>query len=421
MLDVKRLLSDPEAAADALRSRGGAEAVERLVALAMERKEAVRRHGELRHEQKVLSSTLGGMSNEERNATLATLKPMSLQVKELDNRAKELDREIDALKLEVPNFPDAETPPGKSEADNVVVRQVGEIPTFDFKALPHDEIGVALGILDFEAAARISGSRFALYRGLGARLERALASFMIDMHTDHHGYTEVLTPFLVSRHSMVGTGQLPKFEEDAFVTTDDDLFLIPTAEVPVTNIHREQILSASELPKRYVAFSPCFRREAGSYGRDTRGLTRLHQFQKVEMVQIVTPEESSAAHEALTGHAEAVLQALGLTYRVVDLCAGDLSFAAARCYDLEVWLPGQDRFCEISSCSNFRDFQARRASIRYRPEEKAKPRFANTINGSGLAIGRTVMALIENYQRADGGIDLPEVLHPYMRVSSIDP
>ena len=280
-------------------------------------------------------------------------------------------------------------------------------------------LGEKLGILDFEAAARLSGSGFALYRGLGARLERSLQSFMLDLHTEQHGYTEVLTPFIVRRDAMMGTGQLPKFGDDAYRIEPDDLFLIPTAEVPVTNMWREQILDASQVPARFCAFSPCFRREAGSYGRDVKGLTRVHQFQKVELVHFATPEGSQEAHEQLVSHAENVLKALGLAYRVVDLCGGDLGFGASRCYDIEVWLPVQKRWREISSCSNFLDFQARRADIRYRPGPGEKPRYVHTLNGSGLAIGRTVMAILEVYQNADGTVTVPEALRPYMRTDVI--
>lgn len=421
MLDIKRITADPEAAEAALQRRGSHLSISHLIELAEERRAAVTRFNDLRHEQKTLSSGFSdkSLSPEARAELRGRMGALSGEVKALETRTKELDRSLEQALLELPNIPDPAAPDGGGEDDNVQVRIWGDKPTYDFELKEHDVLGEALGILDFEASRKISGARFWLYRGLGARLERALAAFMLDLHTDQHGYEEVLTPFLVNRDSMIGTGQLPKFEEEAFRAEADDLFLIPTAEVPVTNIHREEILEVDRVPIRYAAYSACFRREAGSYGRDTRGLTRVHQFQKVELVQFTTPEDSEAAHQALTGHAEAVLQALGLHYRVMDLCTGDMSFGAQRCYDLEVWLPGQSRWREISSCSNFGDYQARRAGIRYRPEKGAKPRYVHTLNGSALAIGRTVMALMEHYQQADGTIAVPEVLQPYMRVQQI--
>ncbi len=359
------------------------------------------------------------LSPADREALRAQLKDVSAEVKALELRAKELEDAADAAGLVIaPAGPEA--PDGRGAEDNVVVRTWGQPREFAWELVEHDTLGERLGVLDFEAARKVSGARFVLYRGLGARLERALASFMLDLHTGTHGYEEVLPPYLVLRESMVGTNQLPKFEEDAFVTAPDGLFLIPTAEVPVTNMHREEILDVERLPIEYAAFLVGFRREAGSHGRDTRRLTRLHQFQKVELVQFATPEGSAAAHEALVGHAERVLQLLNLPYRVVDLCAGDMGFGARRCYDLEVWLPAQKMWREISSCSNFGDFQARRAGIRYRPAVGEKPRFVHTINGSGLAIGRTVMAILENYQREDGSVDVPEVLWPFMGTKRIE-
>jgi seryl-tRNA synthetase len=414
--DIKGLLEDPEGAASALRRRHPDLSFDSLLALGEQRRELSARFGALRHEQKSVSEGFASktMSDEERTALRGQLKELSGQVKGLESELKALEERLEHEALLLPNLPSPETPDGASEADNVVLRAWGEPASFDFQPRDHGALGESLGILDFEAAARVSGARFALYRGLGARLERSLANFMLDLHTQTHGYEELLTPFLVTRESMTGTGQLPKFEEDAFRTEPDDLFLIPTAEVPVTNINRDQILDAADLPQHYAAYSSCFRREAGSYGKDTKGLTRLHQFQKVELVHFTRPEDSAQAHEALTGHAEAVLQALELPYRVVELCAGDLGFSARRCYDLEVWLPGQDMWREISSCSNFGDFQSRRAGIRYRPAPGEKPRFAHTLNGSGLAIGRTLMALLETYQRADGSVSIPAVLVPYM-------
>ncbi len=424
MLDIKAILDDPEATRAALARRGqsgaATQAIDELLQIAEQRREAVTRHSELRHQQKELSAAFGkgGPDPEARER----LKAMSGEVKELDARVKALDEALEKALLYVPNVPHPSVPDGASADENVVVRTWGEPRTFDFEPLEHDVLGERLGLLDFEAARKISGARFALYRGHGARLERALAAFMLDLHTGRHGYDEILPPVLVTRQTMTGTGQLPKFEDEAFRTDPDDLFLIPTSEVPVTNVHREEILDGDRLPIRYCAYSPCFRREAGSYGRDTRGLTRLHQFQKVELVHFVRAEDSLDALEAMTGHAEAVLEALGLPYRRMALCAGDLGANSHKTYDLEVWLAGQKQWREISSCSTMGDFQARRAQIRYRPAPGDKPRFAHTLNGSGLAVGRTFMALIEYYQRADGGVDLPEVLWPYMGgVRSLDP
>ncbi len=334
-------------------------------------------------------------------------------------RRKAVELQIEEMLMSIPNLPQASVPDGAGEADNVEVRRWGTPVEHAFAALEHDALGEKRGILDFGAAARLSGNGFALYRGLGARLERSLQSFFLDTHTEKHGYEEILAPFIVRRECMVGTNQLPKFEEDAYRIHPDDMFLIPTAEVPLTNMFREQMLEATDLPKRVCGFSPCFRREAGSAGREGRGLTRVHQFQKVELVHLTTPEDSARVHEVLVSHAEAMLQALGLAYRVVELCGADLGFGASKCYDLEVWLPVQKRWREISSCSNFQDFQARRADIRYRPEPGAKPRFVHTLNGSGLAIGRTVMAILEVYQTADERVVVPEVLRRYMGVDII--
>jgi seryl-tRNA synthetase len=342
------------------------------------------------------------------------MREVSQRIKGMDEELKQVDEEMQMFLLTVPNLPHPATPQGASENDNVEVRTWGTPPQFGFAAKPHWEIGEALGILDFERAAKITGARFCLYRGAGARLERALISFMLDLHTEQHGYQEVLPPFMVNRDSMTATGQLPKFEEDLFRLTDPEFYLIPTAEVPVTNIHRGEILKRSDLPILYTAYTPCFRREAGSYGKDTRGLVRQHQFNKVELVKFTHPSESDAELERLTANAEKVLQLLELPYRVMALCSGDIGFSAARTYDLEVWLPGQNCYREISSCSTFGDFQARRASIRFREDEKAKPEFVHTLNGSGLAVGRTVVAILENYQQEDGSVTIPVALRPYM-------
>lgn len=336
------------------------------------------------------------------------------EISERQSRLAPLKQELHELLLLIPNVAHESVPVGADEHDNVEVRRWGAAPDFDFEPRPHWEIGQDLGILDFERATKIAQARFVLYLGAGAALERSLINFMLDLHTREHGYTEAFPPILVNEGSLTATGQLPKMAEDMFRCRDDNLYLIPTAEVPVTNIHRDEILSADQLPVKYAAFTPCFRREAGAHGRDTRGIIRQHQFNKVELVKFVLPETSYEEHEALTRDAARVLELLGLHYRVVALCTGDLSFAAAKCYDLEVWMPGYGDFREISSCSNFEDFQARRGNIRYRPEKGAKPAFVHTINGSGLAIGRTVAAVLENYQQADGSVIVPEALRPYM-------
>ena len=414
MLDLRFVCDHAAEVQNRLETRQSPIDLDPILALNEERKALIQAYDKGRHEQRQLSEAFRqkGTPPEEMATARERLKSLGAELKELETKRSEVESALQEQILYLPNLPAEDLPTGKGEEDNLEVRSHGDIPAFEFEARDHVELGERLGILDFAAAARISGSRFALYRGAGARLERALMSFMLDLHGDEHGYEEVLTPYLVHRDAMIGTGQLPKFEEDAFQTTDGK-FLIPTAEVPVTNMHREEILEG-EIPIRYVAYSSCFRQEAGSYGKDTRGLTRLHQFQKVELVQFVRPDESDAALEALTGHAEEVLKRLELPYRVMALCTGDLGFSARKTYDLEVWLPGQNRFREISSCSNFGDFQARRAAIRYRPEKGAKPAFVHTLNGSGLAIGRTVMAILENHQQEDGSIRIPPALRPHM-------
>jgi seryl-tRNA synthetase len=343
---------------------------------------------------------------------LAESKSLKDDIRTLEEEVRAADEALQELETKVPNAPDASVPKGADESANRLERSWGEPKRFSFEPRPHWEIGEALGILDFERAAKIAGARFALELGAGARLERALINFMLDLHTAEHGYTEVLPPFLVNRDAAFGTGQLPKFEEDLFRTRD--YYLSPTAEVPVTNIHREEVLEAGGLPLRYAAFTPCFRAEAGAAGRDTRGLIRQHQFDKVELVAFATPESSAGELEKLTLHAEEVLKRLVLPYRVVSLCTGDLGFSAAKTYDLEVWLPGQNAYREISSCSNCTDFQARRANIRFRREPDSRPEFLHTLNGSGLAVGRTLVAILENFQRDDGSVAIPEVLVPYM-------
>ncbi|MBI5538113.1 MAG: serine--tRNA ligase [Deltaproteobacteria bacterium] len=355
------------------------------------------------------------------------LKSLSSELKELEHKRDEIEARIQQVLLGVPNLPDPSTPDGSTSEDNPVVHTWGEVPKFSFEPKAHWDIGVNLGILDFERASKLSGPRFSVLFGAGARMERALISFMLDLHTREHGYREVLPPFLVKDTALRGTGQLPKFEQDLFKTSKADpdktydLYLIPTAEVPVTNLHADEVLEAEQLPIAYAAYTPCFRSEAGSYGKDVRGLIRQHQFDKVELVRFCAPEDSAAQLELLTSHAEKVLQKLGLHYRVVQLCAGDIGFSAAKTYDLEVWLPGLSAYREISSCSSFGDFQARRAAIRFRPGKGQKPRLAHTLNGSGLAVGRTLVAILEQYQQADGSVTVPEALRTYMGTDVIRP
>jgi seryl-tRNA synthetase len=345
---------------------------------------------------------------------MAEMKSISVQIDDLDNFIIKCEQELEMFLLQIPNIPHLSVPAGKTSEDNVEVKRHGEIPKFTFTPREHSEIGDMLGILDFERAGKLAGARFVLYKGHGALLERALINFMLDIHTRENGYTEVLPPFMVNRACMTGTGQLPKFEEDLFKIEGWEHFLIPTAEVPVTNMYRDEILKEGELPLRYTAYTPCFRKEAGSYGKDVKGLIRQHQFNKVELVKFAKPETSYDELEKLTLDAEKILQKLGLPYRVVALCTGDLGFASAKTYDIEVWLPGQGKYREISSCSNFEDFQARRANIRYKPKDGGKPRFVHTLNGSGLAVGRTLVAILENYQQEDGSVMIPETLRPYM-------
>ena len=415
MLDLKFIRENLDEAERRLRTRGGSSYLDGF------REQDQRRLGLLR-ESESLKALRNSVSDEiakikdksQAQDKIVEMREVSQKIKALDEELKQADEALQAFLLTVPNLPAPETPLGSSEADNVQIRTWGEAKELPFKAKPHWEIGEDLGILDFERGVKIAGARFTLYRGAGARLERALINFMLDLHTEQHGYTETLPPFLVNRETMTATGQLPKFEEDLFKTADPEFFMIPTAEVPVTNIHRGEILKKSELPISYTAYTPCFRREAGSYGKDTRGLIRQHQFNKVELVKFVHPADSAAELEKLTGHAERVLQLLGLPYRVMALCSADIGFSAARTYDLEVWLPGQSCYREISSCSNFGDFQARRGGIRFREDEKSKPEFIHTLNGSGLAVGRTLLAILENYQQEDGSVIVPELLRPYM-------
>lgn len=418
MLDVKFVRQNPDVVRETLKNRGTAADLDEFLKLDEDRRNLlfeVEKLKKLRNEesQKVAQKKKASESVDE---IIARMKAVSQDIKEMDEKIGNIEDKLQNILLTIPNVPDASVPIGKSDADNVEVRRWREPTEFDFASKPHWDIGEDLDILDFERAGKITGSRFTVYKGAGAKLERALINFMLDLHTEKHGYKEILPPFIVNRDSMTGTGQLPKFEEDAFkLANNNDYFLIPTAEVPVTNLHRDEILTKEELPKYYVAYSGCFRAEAGSAGRDTRGLIRQHQFNKVELVKFTDAESSMEELEKLTADAEEVLKLLGLPYRVVNLSTGDLGFSSAKTYDLEVWMPSYNRYVEISSCSNFRDFQARRAKIQYRPEKGARPIYAHTLNGSGLAIGRTTAAILENYQQADGSVIIPEVLREYMR------
>ncbi|MCY9697050.1 serine--tRNA ligase [Paenibacillus alginolyticus] len=417
MFDVKLLRSDLAAVQAAMQNRGKQiEELNGFTELDLKRRELLQETEQLKNRRNTVSQEVAGRKRSGENADelIQEMKVVGDRIKELDDEIRVLDESLQQILLSIPNMPHASVPVGRTEEENVELRRVGEIPQFDYEVKPHWEVAQELGILDFEAAAKVTGSRFVFYKGLGARLERALINFMMDLHSDEHGYEEMLPPYIVNRESLTGTGQLPKFEEDVFKIENSDYFLIPTAEVPVTNYHREDILTNEQLPVNFVAFSACFRSEAGSAGRDTRGLIRQHQFNKIELVKLVKPEDSYDELEKLTGHAERVLQLLKLPYRVLSLCTGDIGFTSAKTYDLEVWLPNSGAYREISSCSNFEDFQARRANIRFRRDAKAKPEFVHTLNGSGLALGRTVAAILENYQQADGSILVPEVLIPYM-------
>lgn len=415
MLDMKYIRDHLDEVEKRLATRGGELSLAGLRALDERRRTLLAESEGLKALKNSTSEEIAKVKDKSQvKERIAAMKEVSQRIKALDDELKVVEEEFSSLLMDLPNLPHPSTPIGRSEADNVVVRTWGTLPSFQFEPKAHWDIGEALGILDFERAAKITGARFVLYKGAGARLERALVNFMLDLHTGEHGYTEVLPPFMVNRASMTATGQLPKFEEDLFRIADPDFLLIPTAEVPVTNIHRDEILKKSDLPICYTAYTPCFRREAGSYGKDTRGLIRQHQFNKVELVKFTHPGCSDAELEKLTLNAEKVLQLLELPYRVMALCSGDIGFSACKTYDLEVWLPGQNGYREISSCSSFGDFQARRAGIRFREDEKSKPEFVHTLNGSGLAVGRTVVAILENCQQADGSVLIPKVLRPYM-------
>lgn len=416
MLDLKFVRENVDTIKEKIRQRGQQLDLEEFVRLDSERRDLLQESESLRFQRNTVSEKIAKLKKKKKDASseIAAMREVSQRIKELDVGLSEKERLVNEILLNLPNMPHSSVAIGKSEEDNPEIKRKGVIPDFTFKPKPHWNIGEQLDILDFERAAKITGARFTLYKGLGARLERALINFMLDLHTIDHNYMEVLPPFIVNRQSMTGTGQLPKFKEDLFKLEGIEYYLIPTAEVPVTNIHQNEILKGDDLPLYYTAYTPCFRSEAGSYGKDTRGLVRQHQFNKVELVKFVTPESSYDELEKLLLDAETVLQKLGLPYRVVTLCTGDLGFSAAKTYDIEVWIPGEERFLEISSCSNFEDFQARRANIRYKPEGKSKTRFVHTLNGSGLAVGRTLVAILENYQLEDGSVRIPEILRPYM-------
>ena len=414
MFDIQLLRKDIQAVADRLASRGMTLDTARIAALEAERKDIQTKTQDMQAKRNGLSKQIGIAKGkgEDTASIMAEVAGLGDALKGLEDRLEGIQGEFNQILMTLPNLPHESVPNGKGEADNVELRRVGEPRRFDFPVKDHVDLGESLELLDFATAAKIASSRFVLMRGDLARLHRALVQFMLDVHTREHGYEEVYVPYLVNADSMRGTGQLPKFEEDLF-KLNNGMYLIPTAEVPVTNIVRDEIIANENLPIKMVAHTPCFRSEAGSYGRDTRGMIRQHQFDKVEMVQLVRPEDSYAALDEITGHAEAILNKLDLPYRVVALCAGDLGFSAAKTYDLEVWLPGQNTYREISSCSNFEAFQARRMRARYR-SDKGKPELLHTLNGSGLAVGRTLVAVLENYQDADGGIIIPEVLRPFM-------
>jgi seryl-tRNA synthetase len=419
MYDLRMLRDNFDAIREQLGPRGADVPWDRLRTLIEQRRTMASQVELLRHELKKGSDGVATLKRESQPAdtAMAAMKTVGEQIKKIEDELRGVEETLTDLNLRIPNLPHASVPAGKDASNNTETRQWGSPPALTAPAKSHWDLGEALGILDFDRASKITGARFAVLTGAGARLERALINYMLDLHTTQHGYREVLPPFLVNRSSMTATGQLPKFEEDLFRLRDEDYFLIPTAEVPVTNLHRDETLSESALPIRYTAYTPCFRREAGSYGKETKGLIRLHQFNKVELVAFTVPEQSYEELERLTGHAEAILQGLGLHYRVVTLCTGDMGFSAAKTYDIEVWLPSQNHYREISSCSNFEGFQARRASIRYKGtagKKGQKTEFLHTLNGSGLAVGRTLVAILENYQQPDGSVTIPEVLRHYM-------
>ncbi len=417
MLDIKRVRENFEEVKRKIESRGhGDFGLSELKGLDEKRRAILADVEQKKNRQKVASKEVPMLKKEGKDASglMAEMKSLSDEIKALDQELATIEEDLKQVLLNIPNTPKDAVNIGTDDADNVEIRKVGTPIEFDFEAKPHWDIGQDLDILDFERATKIAGTRFTVYKGDGARLERAVINFMLDLHTQEHGYVEMIPPFMANRDTMTGTGQLPKFENDMFHLPAKDFFLIPTAEVPVTNYRADEILTYEELPVGYTAYTPCFRKEAGSAGRDTRGLIRQHQFNKVEMVKLVSPEDSDKELKSLLDDAEDVLRKLGIPYRVVQLCTGDLGFSSAETYDIEVWMPSYNRYVEISSCSNFEDFQARRANIRFRRDSKSKPEFVHTLNGSGLAVGRTVAAILENYQNSDGSVTVPEALIPYM-------
>jgi len=416
MLDIKLIRTETERVKKAMERRKENVDIDAVIALDENRRELLFQVEGLKAKQNEVTKQIPALKKEGKDTTevFAEMKKLSEEIKELDVKVREAEEKLYKTLLTIPNIPNETVPDGDTDEDNVEIRKFGEPTQFPFEPKPHWELGEKLDILDAAAAGKITGARFTVYKGLGARLERAIISYFLDKHTIENGYTEILPPYMVHRNSMVGTGQLPKFEEDAFKVVDTDYFLIPTAEVPVTNLYRESILDGAKLPIKHAAYSACFRAEAGSAGRDTRGLIRQHQFNKVELVKFTKPEDSYEELEKLTRDAESVLQGLGLPYRVVKICIGDLGFTPTMKYDIEVWMPSYGRYVEISSCSNFEDYQARRAGIRYKDDIKSKAQYVHTLNGSGVAVGRTVAAIMENYQQGDGSIIIPEALRPYM-------
>lgn len=416
MLDIKFIRENPDKVKESLKNRGMHANVDELLSLDKKRREIISELDSLRHNKKIDSEKIAKLKKDGKNAEeeIQHTKMLSQKTKKLELEVGDVEKKLYDLSLDIPNIPHNTVPVGPGPEENRIIRSYGEIPQFDFRPLTHIEIGTHLNIIDFVRPTKIVGSNFILYRSKGAKLERALIWFMLDLHTKNHGYTEILPPFLVNRRSMTSTGQLPKLEQDMYSLKDDDYFLVPTAEVPVTNIHQDEVLDEDDLPIYYVAYTPCFRREAGSYGKDTKGLIRVHQFDKVELVKFVKPENSYEELEKLVKDAEKVLQLLELQYRVVALSTGDLSFAASKCYDLEVYASGSKLYLEVSSCSNYEDFQVRRANIKYKDKKTGKISFVHTLNGSGVALARTLIAIMENYQQKDGSMKIPEVLKPYM-------
>ena len=417
MLDIKRIRMNAKEVKEALEKRHGSFPIDEVIQMDEKRRNLLMEVEEMKAKQNSVSKQIPKLKKEGKDVAevLEEMKGLSEQIRQIDILVKEIDENLKTILLEIPNTPHESVVIGDSDEDNIEIRKFGEPRKFDFEIKPHWDIGTDLDILDFERASKITGARFTVFKGLGARLERAIMSFMLDIHTSEHGYTEMLTPFMVNRDSMTGTGQLPKFADDMFHLPGKDYFLVPTAEVPLTNLHRDEILEGENLPVYYTGYTPCFRQEAGSAGRDTRGLIRNHQFDKVELVKLVKPGTSYEELEKLTNNAETILKLLDLPYRVVLLSSGDLGFSSAKTYDIEVWMPSYGRYVEISSCSNFEDFQARRANLRFRNDKNSKVEYLHTLNGSGLAVGRTFAAILENFQQEDGSVVVPDVLRPYLR------